>query len=380
MPLLLFVTVTLFLVMGLMAGHRTVDAAREASFLYEMIAGCVLALLIVRSGYVSQAIRVMAVVLWFSAGMIVVSSFTGLKLAGRAESMETETGSEAIRILTVTLAPALTVLTALVAAQIVGRVRPSVWLSLGVPALAISLLSFSRHTLIALGVGAGVALLTSWGWAAVRRAATVITVGAVALAVGVPLTLFLLQHDATGVWLTEQVQAFTHRVLGGVSASALSVDSSTIARLHENANLWRAIEAEPILGHGLGYAYQLPFGKAGTFTATLGTTYAHNFYLWWLAKAGLVGMVAFALFALPPVCTAVRTATAPAKVSAAVSLALLSICLVNPMPLEPSSSLLIGMAVGAAMAFSRRRPEPVGEPHAEAPAMSTIPPGVRTSG
>ena len=69
----------------------------------------------------------------------------------------------------------------------------------------------------------------------------------------------------------------------------------------------------------LGYAYQLPFGKAGTFTATLGTTYAHNFYLWWLAKAGAVGMASFAVFALTPVVRGIRSASAEAKISAAVS-------------------------------------------------------------
>jgi hypothetical protein len=50
-------------------------------------------------------------------------------------------------------------------------------------------------------------------------------------------------------------------------------------------NLNRAIAKAPLFGHGLGYAYQLPFGKARTFTATLGTTYAHNLYLWWLAQS-----------------------------------------------------------------------------------------------
>ena len=43
---------------------------REALFLFEMVAGFVLALLIVRADYVREAIRVMAAVLWFSASMI----------------------------------------------------------------------------------------------------------------------------------------------------------------------------------------------------------------------------------------------------------------------------------------------------------------------
>ncbi|MCT7660163.1 O-antigen ligase family protein [Mycobacterium deserti] len=373
LPLVFALAVTFFAAAGTMAGHDPVDVAREASFLYETVAGCVLAVVIIRTGIVSQAVRVMALVLWFSAGMILASSVTGLKLAGRAESLRSETGSEAIRILTATQAPALVVLTALVAASIVGRARLSTWLMLGPPALAISLLSFSRHMLIAVAVGAGVAFLTSIGWAAMRRSATLVAAGVVTLAVGVPLSLFLLHGAGPGEWLAEQVQAFSHRVLGGVSASALSVDSSTIARLHETVSLRTAIEDSPLLGHGLGFAYQLPFGEAGSFTATLGTTYAHNFYLWWLAKAGVVGMIAFALFALPPVLSALRTATVPAKISASVLLALLTICVVNPLPLEPASSLVLGMAVGAAMAFGRPgRTSP--------PATSTPSPVAHTSG
>lgn len=354
-PLLFGLTVTFFAAEGLMSGYDPAIVMREASFLYETIAGCVLAVLVVKCGYVPQAIRMMAVVLWFSTGMILAASLTGLELAGRAESMQSETGSEAIRILTSTQTPALVVLTALVAATIVGRVRWSAWLSLGLPALAISLLSFSRHTLIALAVAAVVAMVTGLGWVAFRRSATLAAVGVGGLVVGVPLSAFLLQRSVAGVWLGEQVQAFSHRVLGGVSAPALAVDTSTIARLHENASLWQAISDSPLLGHGLGFAYQLPFGEAGSFTATLGTTYAHNFYLWWLAKAGLVGMIAFVLFAVPPVVSAIRTASAPARIAAAVLLAALAICLVNPLPLEPSSSLVLGMAIGAAMAYSANR-------------------------
>ena len=79
-----------------------------------------------------------------------------------------------------------------------------------------------------------------------------------------------------------------------MSPTAMAVDSSTQDRLRENANLLAAFGDAPLFGHGLGYAYQPPFGKAGSFTATLGTTYSHNFYLWWLVKAGAVGMASFA--------------------------------------------------------------------------------------
>ncbi|ULE32416.1 O-antigen ligase family protein [Mycobacterium sp. IDR2000157661] len=376
-PMTMLLAIAVSTAMGMLAGHDGERVAREASFLVEMVAGAALAILIVRADQVRQAIRAVAVVMWFSAAMILAASVTGLRLAGRAESLQAETGAGAIRLLTATQAPALTVLTALVAAQILGRARLSHWALLGVPALIVTLLSFSRHTLIALAVAAMVALLASIGWAALRRSALLAVTGVAALALAVPTSLFLLQDGSGGGWLADQVGAFTHRVVGGVSTSALAVDSSTLARLHENDSLWRAIGDAPVLGHGLGYAYQLPFGEAGSFTATLGTTYAHNFYLWWLVKAGVLGMVAFAVFALLPVARALRSEAATAKISAAVCLGLLAICIVDPLPLEPSSSLTLGMALGSAFAFSRRSCD-VGSPMSP-PATPTALPAAHTS-
>lgn len=349
-------TVAFFAAAGVAGGSDPVATAREAMFLCDLVTGFVLALLIVRTNYVRESLRVLAVVLWFSAGMMLASSLTGLRLEGRAESLQAETGSaQAIRLLTQTQTPALAVLAALVAAQILGRGRLSTHLALGVPALVITLLGFSRSTLIVLAVAAGVAFVASLGWSTVRRSAMLAVVAAALVGVVVPGALFILQHSAGGAWLADQLNAFSHRVIGGVSENRLAVDQSALDRLHEDTNLWRAITDAPVLGHGLGYAYQLPFGKSGTFTATLGPTYAHNFYLWWLAKAGAVGMASFAVLALTPVVRGVRSASVEAKISAAVSAALLAVCVVSPLPLEAGDSLALGMMLGAAMAFARPR-------------------------
>ena len=173
------------------------------------------------------------------------------------------------------------------------------------------------------------------------------------LAVTLPAALFLLQHSEAGVWLGNQIVGYNNRVLGGVSTDALAVDESTLDRLRENAKLNRAISEAPLFGHGLGYAYQMPFGNdPNWFTATLGTTYAHNFYLWWLCKSGAVGMAAFAWFALTPLIRGLRSASALAKAGAAVSIGLLVICNVAPLPEEPASALVLGMALGSALAFA----------------------------
>jgi O-antigen ligase len=353
-PGIFFLTVAYFTAAGVVGGNDPKWVNREALFLFELVAGFVLALLIVRADYVREAIRVMGVVLWFSAGMILASSLTGLQLIGRAASLQAETGSaEAIRLITYTELPAQAVLAALVAAQIVGRGRLSMHLALGLPALLITLLAFSRDALIVLGVTLAAALVATVGWMAIRRFAVLALVVAALVAVVLPGALFLLQNSAAGAWLSDQLNAFSSRVIGGVSPNVLAVDSSTQDRLHENAHLLAAFGDAPWSGHGLGYAYQLPFGKAESFTATLGTTYSHNFYLWWLAKAGAVGMASFAVFALTPVVRGIRSASAAAKISAAVSAGLLAGCTVDPMPLEPAQSLVLGLALGAAMGFAR---------------------------
>ncbi len=259
-------------------------------------------------------------------------------------------------MITTTLAPSIAVLTALVAAQIVGRATPVAYLAFGLPALIITVLAFSRNTLIALSVAAVVAFFTTMGWSSVRRTARLAVTGAGILAVAVPGALFLLQHSAAGDWLASQISCFSHRVLGGVSSSALAVDSSTLARLAEDANLNRALADAPLFGHGLGYAYQAPFGNdPDEFTNTLGTTYSHNFYLLWLVKSGAVGMAAFAVFALTPLVRALRSTSAPAKIAAAASAGLLVMCVVDPLPEDPANAMTLGMALGAALAFARLR-------------------------
>ncbi|WP_156686585.1 O-antigen ligase family protein [Mycobacterium sp. Marseille-P9652] len=372
-------TVVVFTVVGFQMGHDATMVMRESTTLFEMIVGFVLALLLVYGGYVRWIIRVMVPILWFSAGMAIVSSLHAIRLAGRAESLEESTGAgQALRIVLSTQTPATAVLSGLVAAAIIGRVRPAVYLSLGPPALVISLLSFARNTLIAVAVAALVAFLTSFGWAALRRTAMVAVFSAAVFAVTVPGSLFVLQHSEAGAWLSDQFTAFNQRVLGGVSASALATDESTLDRLREVARLNEAIAQAPVFGHGLGYAYQLPSGKdPNSFAWKLGPTYSHLFYQWFLAKAGAVGLAAFAWFALTPVVRAVRCATVPAKISAAVSAGLLAITAVWPLPEMPMDALALGLCLGAAMGFAGlRRREREAAPAGASPAQAGAP-GVR---
>ncbi|BCZ23088.1 O-antigen ligase family protein [Mycobacterium senriense] len=357
LPGLLVLTVAWSTITGFETGHAALVVMRESSSMIEMAIGFMLALLVVYAGHVKFSIRVMIVILWFSAGMAIVSSLSAIRLAGRSESLEGTTGAgQAVRIILSTQTPATAILSALVAAPIVGRVRPAMYLALGPPALSISLLSFSRNTLISMGVAAGVALLGSLSWAAIRRTVAAAAVGLAMIAVTVPGSLFLLQRSKTGAWLSDQYAAFNQRVLGGVSSSALAIDDSALERLREINLLKETIARAPVFGHGLGYVYQPPTGD-DEFHLYLYPAYSHNFYLWWLAKAGAVGMAVFALFALTPVILALRCAPGPAKISAAVAAGLLAISAVWPLPEMPMDALGLGLALGAAMGYAglRRR-------------------------
>lgn len=369
LPGVFALTVVLYTLYGFGAGHDALMVSRESTTLLEMVAGFVLGMLVVWGHYAEWLMRVMIVILWFSAGMAIVSSLHAIRLAGRAESLEQATGAgQALRIVLSTQTPATAVLAALVAAAIVGRVKPVMYFALGPPALIISLLSFSRNTLIAMVVAAVVAFLSSVGWPALRRLATVAVVGVAALAVTVPGSLFLLQHSQAGAWLADQFSAFGQRVLGGISTSALAVDESTLDRLRENARLNTAIAEAPVFGHGLGYAYQLPTGNdPDAFAWKLGPTYSHLFYQWWLAKAGAVGLAVFTWFAGTPILKAVRCASVPAKISAAVSTSLLAISAVWPLPEMPMDALALGLVLGATMGFatSSRRERAAGPARAE---------------
>ncbi|WP_099184277.1 O-antigen ligase family protein [Mycobacterium kansasii] len=354
----LFALMVLFsTVAGLATGHAAWVVIRESTTLLEMVAGFILALLIVKGNYVKGSIHAMVVILWFSAAMAIVGSFHAVRLAGRAETLQGTGAGEALRIILSAQTPATAVLTALIAAAIVGGVRPAMYLALGPPALIITLLSFSRNPLISFAVAAVVAVLAGFSWSTLRRSVTLTAIGAVVIAVTLAWSLFLLKGSSTGAWVAEQFSAFNRRVLGGVSTGALAVDPSTLDRLREVDNLDRAIAQAPVFGHGLGYAYQLPYGSdPNEFTMKFYPTYSHLFYLWWLAKAGVVGMAAFAVFALPPLVRALRRASAPAKVSAAVSAGLLAMSTVWPLPEMPTDAVSLGLALGATMAYAGARP------------------------
>lgn len=347
--------VTTAAVAGVLGGSDPVYIAREAQYLVEMVAGFYFALLIVRAGYAARAIQTLGVMLWFSMGMIVLASVGVVTVDGRTESLTEETGTVgAVRLITATSEISMVVVCAVVLGVILRRARKRHLLGLGLPALVIQLLSFTRSLLIVLAVASFFVLVTVHKRALWIGAAKLFGGLLAGLLVGLPSLALILSGTAAGTWLSGQIQAYIVRVFDGISGQALARDKSALYRWRENDHLYVAFGDSPTTGHGLGYAYQLPAGRFPDFSATdLGTTYSHNFYLWILVKAGVIGLIAFLVFLLPPLVAAVRSRSVTAKAAASLTIALAAVCWVSPMPLQAPSSLVFGATIGVTMGLAR---------------------------
>lgn len=356
LPGIYLMFVLLAIITGILNGNERSWIIFEARNLVTMAAGFVLAELVVRNGLVAQAVKVMAALLWFSASMILANAFFNVQLRATTGTVVSADGDQIAggtirRYFTETQAPAFAVLVVLVVVSVIVRVRSRDWLMLGVPALVIMFFSFTRFSFFGL-----FAAVIAAGLASARRTTFLRIAKITGISVAVVFLLtFLFQLSPVSLsdgWLGQQLQAYATRIFGGLMLFLEGADTSYGARRAENANLWIAIRDAPLFGHGFGYAYQPPFGPPGRFAATFGPYYGHNFYLWLLAKAGIVGLVGFALFALVPIIRALHTQSVEAKASAIVALIVLAVSVVGPAGESGPGALVLGIALGAAMAFS----------------------------
>lgn len=343
-------------VAGILNGNERSWIIFDARNLITMAAGFVLAELVVRHGLVAQAVKVMAVLLWFSAMMILANAWFDVQLRVTTGTVVSAAGDQIAggtirRYFTETQAPAFAVLIVVIVVSVIVRVRSRDWLMLGVPALAITFFSFTRYSF-----GGLFAAVIAAGLVSARRTTILRIAKITGVSISVVFLLTLLFQlspvSLSGGWLGQQLQAYATRIFGGLMLFLEGGDTSYGARQSENVNLWIAIREAPLFGHGFGYAYQPPFGRADGFAATFGPYYGHNFYLWLLAKAGIIGLVGFALFALVPIIRALRSPSFEAKASAIVALIVLAVSVVGPAGESGPGALVLGIALGAAMAFS----------------------------
>ncbi|RDB49545.1 O-antigen ligase domain-containing protein [Tsukamurella tyrosinosolvens] len=334
-------------------GNDSFRIAREVQFLFDTVLGYFYGLVVVRAGLVSKLAKVCVPVLWGSAAMIAIASVTGLVLEGRADDLAKENAAESgIRYITNVQMAATAVLCVGAACFLLKLPGRRFFLWAIPPTLFIILMSFSRNTIIGLAVTLAVCVVFGGTLRTLPRAAALAAGGTLGIVGATSALLFLGQGTPVGKWLSTTVESFQGRVLGGVSAQYLATDNSLNDRLVENSNLMSNFTKEPWFGHGAGFAYKSHFGTPRNFVPAPDSSYAHNFYLWWLVKAGVIGMVFFVAFALIPLYRALRSRRRPAIAAAAISTALMAISVVAPLPLDPANSLLFGMALGAAAGYS----------------------------
>lgn len=348
--------------LGWTMGNDMERTVLEAKLLLDMVLAFYVAAAFMETPIAKTTSRVVAGVLWWSAGLVVVGSLTGLELQGRAETAHLAgASSQAVRFLTsaqfLALATFLLTLTMFFAGRLTFK-RSLPWL---LPSALLLLLAFSRNTLLGLGVCLLFAFLAS------RSTRSAIRLGTRALmTVGITVVLFvaLLQSFPSSnpaIWADHQFSAYQMRVFGGLGSQAISADPSVRTRLDEADHLSSAISSSPVVGHGLGYMYQPRRGAVDSFEGNLEPFYAHNFYMWWLAKAGILGMLAFLYFAVTPLFTVLRNAgRAHAVALGGTSAALLAVSFVAPLPEDSPTSVCLGAVLGllATSAFRERRDGP----------------------
>lgn len=352
---ILLVGSLLSLASGISAGHVISDVRSLVYFVSALfIAGRF-------AGNCSSAlgvIRLVSIILWVSAILILFSSATGVPLAGRQEEAAlylegSGSGSgAATRIITGTTNLALPVLAGWLGLWVVGKSPKGTAMKFMLPALLISFVGFSRNTILGVGVGIIFAFLTMGNlhaWKSTFR--RVLAVGVAFLMAYIALPVLQLLPGSS--FISEQLISYGSRVINGLSQETLALDTSVLYRERENSFLFQAIRDQPFVGHGFGYAYKPGEGAAGSFWADKGTIYAHNFYLWVLVKTGFLGLAAWLWLSAAALLRAVRNRQPSTQFLSCGAIALLAVSVVAPMPLGSVGSVAIGGFLGAAWAVNR---------------------------
>lgn len=306
----------------------------------------------------ATALKVYRATLWVSLSFLIVASVTGLPLSGRTEDASlvlkgagalTQDLSGSERYLTPATHAALACLCVCVAGLILGRMRGrDVW-TYAAPALAIVFLSFSRNSILVLGVAA-IATVALGGAARFGGRAMAILAGAAVL-LGTVTLAASGSSGGPGAYVSREINSYAGRVVDGLSGDTLSRDGSAQFRIEESRYLWADIEESPFTGHGFGHAFRPVAGPYASYLAQTGAYYAHNFYLWLWNKAGLWGLAVWLWVLLP---TIFRRSLIPASATLA-GFGVGSLVAPFPNGQELGSAMVIGILIGATWGAERVR-------------------------
>lgn len=341
---------------ALINGHTPWDIQFDLRPVVDMLLVGFVAATVVASNDWRRYIKTIAFILSMSAVAMVYASVTGTALGGRTETAELYAsggralagGSSAIRYLTDSTAFAMAALLGCVAVLIIGKARLAYILPILVPALVISLLSFSRNTLLALGGTILCAILVSvLRGNFLRGLAKVVLIPLVGAAAVLVLSGFSTVLGAED-WVQTQVSGYSNRVIAGLSEANERADTSARYRQEENSYISKTGAESPLVGSGFGTHYKPPSGKRGSYYAVNGTMYTHNFYNWVYVKLGILGLATFVgvLFAsIRP--SALRHREYILLCYASSTLVGLGLAMfVTPMPIDQPGSSVIGIVLG----------------------------------
>ena len=252
-------------------------------------------------------LRALAVFLGGVAFLLLVSQAMPSPLVGSSQSVSVFYGSGvqqlgSSRAQLETDSVALATLCGLVGSTVGGFALPRLigirtfW-SLLVSSAVIVFLSYSRNSLLGLGVAAIAGLLAPVAVAGDIAAAdklsgtlrTALTTGLIALALAVP-ALALVR---SGV-ISTQLETYGGRVLHGLSSAALRSDTSVQWRDVETRLAEDSIARHPVSGTGLGVFYR-PYVPGEPFIGDDGRIYVHDYYLSLLVKGGVLYLAVIAI-------------------------------------------------------------------------------------
>ena len=329
---------------GLLRGYSLDDIQTDARPLIAMMIVAAVAAVIVAADDWRRYLKTITAVLMVSAAITIYASATGTSLRGRTETAELTAaggdvlsgGSNALRYLTQATPPALVVLLGCVTLLVLGRVTAKQAAPMLIPSLVISLLGFSRNTILALAGALVFAFVISvvdghLGRVVTRFVSTALVAGVVIFG------LSTLGHAlGAGHWIDTQVAGYSNRVISGFAESYEGHDASTQYRLQELEYIKTSGAEHPIVGGGFGFRYRPPAGDPGDFEADRGQLYAHNTYGWLYVKVGILGVLAFLILMLSCVLPALSAyRSSPLLEGAAAALVGLSVAMiVMPLPID----------------------------------------------
>lgn len=353
-----FAAVALGVLVGLLR-FSPLEVASDIRFLIDVALGVFVWRRL--SGHISST-RMLTCIRWVlccSAAMSIAAALGMITVNGRSGNTQlwSTTGVQlsataADRFLTPTGFLAVAVICGAIGSLLYGRWGAKTVATLVLPACTIVALSYSRNSIVA--VSAAVALLLFA--AAVRQSFLPVVcrvVGTAMVILAIAMAAFWVsQLTPLASVVNSSIEAYASRVIDGLNPSVRAVDTSTQDRLLENDYLARAAAQFGPLGSGYGYAYLPALGAEGSFAATGGRYYAHNYYFWTLAKAGWLGLGALVVMLIATVTRGMRQRTHEGPLVAIALGSLAPVMFIAPLMNSPHNGLLIGALIGATVHFS----------------------------